>query len=83
MPAENSIQVRNDSAILLEWKNTLQYEAEIKVPKGTVLQIGKVAPQKTLSGNILTGGADQIMLPQGWDDATWIQNVRELKLGGK
>lgn len=28
-------------------------------------------------GTVLTGGADQIILPQGWDDATWIQSVFE------
>ena len=83
VPAESAIQAKNDSAILPEWKNTLQYEAEIQVPKGTTLQVGKVAPQTTKGGTVLTGGADQIILPQGWDDATWIQSVRELSVGGK
>ena len=82
-PAENVIQVKYDSAILPEWKNTLQYEAEIVVPKGTTLQVGKVAPQITKGGTVLPGGADQIILPQGWDDATWIKSVRELSVGGK
>lgn len=72
-----------DSAILPEWKNTPQYEAEIVVPKGTTLQVGKVASQVTKGGTVLSGGADQILLPQGWDDATWIKNVRELSIGGR
>ncbi len=82
-PAESAIQVKNESAILPEWKNTLQYEAEIVVPKGTILQVGKVAPQVTKGGTVLSGGADQILLPQGWNDAIWIKNVRELSVGGK
>ena len=57
-PAESAIQVKNESAILPEWKNTLQYEAEIVVPKGTTLQVGKVAPQVTKGGTVLSGGAD-------------------------
>ena len=38
----NRIQAKVDSAILPEWKNTLKYEAEIVIPKGTTLNIGRV-----------------------------------------
>ncbi|WP_231877694.1 MULTISPECIES: hypothetical protein [unclassified Erwinia] len=69
------IQAKIDAALLPQWKNTRQFEATILVPKGTVLQLGEVAPQITKSGTILSGGADQIILPRGWDQS-WILNVR-------
>ena len=34
-PAVNRIQTKVDSSILPKWKNTLRYEAEIVIPKGT------------------------------------------------
>ena len=48
-------------------KNTLRYEAEISIPKGTTLNIGRVEEQFTMSGTRLAGNADQILLPQNWD----------------
>ncbi|GIM57760.1 hypothetical protein CAPN006_21520 [Capnocytophaga canimorsus] len=75
----NAIQAKIDNALLPEWKNTRVYEATINVPKGTVLNIGQVAPQKTLSGAILGGGADQVLMPQNWSQ-NWITNVRILPL---
>ena len=82
-PASSAIQAKIDSAILPEWKNSLQYEAEIIVPKGTILNIGRVEEQFTLSGTRLVGNADQILLPLGWDDLNWIKSIREISVGGK
>ena len=66
-PASNRIQAKIDTALLPEWKNTRQYEAVIKIPKGVELNIGKVAPQTiNSSGFILKGGADQVLLPNKW-----------------
>lgn len=49
------------------------------MPKGTVLNIGKVAPQTIKeSGTILDGNADQILLPQSWSE-DWIIDKREVK----
>ncbi len=79
----SSIQAKIDLAILPEWKNSLQYEAEILVPKGTVLNIGRVGEQFTASGARLLGNADQVILPLGWDDTRWIMNIREISVGGK
>lgn len=76
-PAVNRIQTKVDSAIL-QWKNTLRYEAEIVIPKGTTLNIGRVGEQFTMSGTRLAGDADQFLLPQNWD-LNWIKSIREVK----
>ncbi|WP_312467070.1 RHS repeat-associated core domain-containing protein, partial [Pseudescherichia sp.] len=78
LPALNKIQAKIDSALLPEWKNTRYFEATLKIPKGTILQIGKVEQQTMMSGAVLEGGADQILLPQGYP-ISWITNVRFLK----
>lgn len=77
-PASSRVQTKVDSAILPEWKNTLRYEAEIVIPKGTTLNIGRVGEQYTMSGARLAGDADQFLLPQNWD-LNWIKNIREVK----
>lgn len=61
-----------------QWKNTLQYEAEIVIPKGTILNIGKVEEQFTISGTRLAGDADQFLLPENWA-LNWIKSIREVK----
>ncbi|TDB42670.1 hypothetical protein [Photorhabdus khanii] len=71
------IQAKIDAALLPEWKNSREFEATILAPKGTVLQIGKVAAQVTKSGTILQGGFDQILLPKGWSQ-NWITNIRKV-----
>ena len=74
-PASNRIQAKIDTALLPEWKNTRQYEAVIKIPKGVELNIGKVAPQTiNSSGFILKGGADQVLLPNPWP-LDWIVDI--------
>ena len=77
-PSINRIQTKVDSAILPEWKNTLRYEVEIIIPKGTTLNIGRVGEQYTMSGARLAGDADQILLPQNWD-LNWIKSVRTIR----
>ncbi|EJL96298.1 hemagluttinin repeat protein, partial [Pseudomonas sp. GM102] len=78
-PAGNRIQAKIDAALLPEWKNTRIFEAEIVIPKGTQLNIGKVAPQTISStGTILEGGADQLLMPQGWPKE-WIKSTRDVK----
>ncbi|NMD84752.1 T7SS effector LXG polymorphic toxin [Streptococcus sp. WB01_FAA12] len=75
-PASSRIQAKIDTALLPEWKNTRQYEAVIKIPKGVELNIGKVAPQTiNSSGFILKGGADQVLLPNPWP-LDWIVDIR-------
>ena len=52
------------------------YEAEITIPRGKKLNIGKVAPQiNNKTKTVLKGGADQILLPQDWP-LEWITDIR-------
>ncbi|MGF6090788.1 RHS repeat-associated core domain-containing protein, partial [Pseudomonas sp. 18173] len=76
-PASSRIQAKLDAALLLEWKNTRQFEAKILIPKGTTLNVGAVAPQITKSGTVFKGGADQMLMPQNWPES-WIVGVRSI-----
>jgi hypothetical protein len=74
--AANRIQTKMDLALLPEWKNTREFEALIKVPKGETLQIGKVGPQVIKkTGTTLQGGIDQIVLPKDFPKER-IQTIR-------
>lgn len=78
-PASNKIQAKIDAALLPEWKNSRTYEAEIVIPKGTKLHVGKVAPQTIKSsGTVLDGESDQLLMPQNWPKE-WIKNVKNVK----
>lgn len=44
------------------WTNSRQYYCEVKIPKGTVLNIGKIETQETTGGETLQGGADQVLV---------------------
>ncbi|SDI04638.1 RHS repeat-associated core domain-containing protein [Pseudomonas sp. BS3767] len=77
-PASSRIQAKLDAALLPEWKNTRQFEAKILIPKGTILNIGSVAPQVTKSGTIFKGGADQILMPQNWPES-WIVGIKTIR----
>ena len=67
-----------DTALLPEWGNSRKYEAVIEIPEGEVLHIGKVAEQEIKStGTILSGRADQVLLPQNWP-LEWIIQIREV-----
>lgn len=77
--AESSIEVKVRLALDPKWLSTKMYEIKILVPTGTILNIGKVAPMTTLSGTILEGGADQILLPLNWTK-DWIVGYRRVTL---
>lgn len=49
-------------ALKAEWKNSRENYCEVIVPKGTIIHIGKAAPQISASGYILPGGMDQIVI---------------------
>ncbi|MFE4076708.1 ribonuclease YeeF family protein [Peribacillus sp. YIM B13477] len=74
-PAGNRINAKINTALVPDWKNSRQYEAVIEVPKGQVLNIGRVEKQYTKSGALLEGDGDQILLPQGWS-SEWIKEIR-------
>lgn len=73
--AESRIDVKLRLALNPHWKNALYIEEKIIVPKGIVINIGIVAPVKLLSGTILEGGADQVLLPKDWPEK-WIVGYR-------
>lgn len=74
----SSAQAR-DGTLVPSWKNSREYEAKIKVPAGTKLNVGKVEQQTIKeSGTVLNGGADQILLPQGWPE-DWITEIRGVR----
>ena len=73
--AESRIDVKLRLALDPQWKNALYIEEKIIVPKGVVLNIGIVAPVKLLSGTILPGGAEQVLLPQDWNE-NWVVGYR-------
>lgn len=79
-PAGNRINAKINTALVPDWKNSRQYEAVIEVPKGQVLNIGRVEKQYTKTGALLKGDGDQILLlllPQGWP-SEWIKEIREV-----
>ncbi len=76
-PAGNRINAKVSTALVPDWKNSRQYEAVIEVPKGEVLNIGRVEKQYTKSGALLKGDGDQILLPQGWP-SEWIKETRKV-----
>lgn len=73
--AESRIDVKIRLALNPQWKNALYIEEKIVVPKDVVINVGIVAPVKLLSGTILKGGADQILLPFDWPEE-WVVGYR-------
>ena len=65
------------SAILTEWKNSLQYEARITIPKETKLNIGRAEKQVSIDGTKYAGNGDQLLLPKNWD-LNWIKEIRRV-----
>ena len=75
-PCIDKDKTRNDLALKTSWGNTIEKEAEIVVPSGTKLNIGRVEQQSD-NGKTLTGNADQILLPQNWNQ-DWVKKVRDI-----
>ncbi len=73
---------RGELALLDEWNNTMRFEAKINVPSGQTLNIGKVAPQTSSNGlQTLTGGEDQILMPQNWNVQSWVGEIIDKTTG--
>lgn len=73
--AESHIDVKMRLALNPQWKNALYIEEKIIVLKYVVINLGVVAPIKLLSGTILEGGADPILLPFDWSEE-WVVGYR-------
>lgn len=72
-----------DSALLPEWKNSRKYYCEVDVPKGTIMNIGKVAEQRTRDNTLLKGGADQILVSKEFvSEKEHYKQSYELNFGG-
>lgn len=75
--AESIIDAKERLALDPAWFNTKMYEAKILVPRDAKLSIGIVAPVRLKTGTVLSGGADQILLPWEWPDS-WIMGYRRV-----
>lgn len=75
--AESVIDAKLRLALQPAWGNTKMYEAKLIVPAGIKVNVGIVAPVITRSGNVLPGGAPQIMLPKDWSEE-WVQGYRRV-----
>ncbi|WP_430966727.1 hypothetical protein [Spongiimicrobium sp. 2-473A-2-J] len=73
---------RNELAILSEFNNSMRFEAKIKIPAGTTMNIGKVAPQVGKNGQRLSGGGDQVLLSSNWS-INWITEILDNTTGKK
>ena len=84
-PVKNKVQVQKDNALLSEWGNSVEWEAKIEVPSGTIVSVGVVGPQVgTSTPQFLPGGADQILLPFNWlSNTSYNVAVRKLNAKGK
>ena len=80
-PATSRIDAKLDVALLPQWGNTRAYEAKIAIPKGTTINIGKVASQTVPgTGTVLRGGVDQVLLPKDWP-LEWITEIKTVSFG--
>lgn len=75
--AESIIDAKIRFALDPGWKNTKMYEAKILVPKYTEISIGLIAPVTLKSETVLSGQADQILLPRNWPQS-WIVGYRRV-----
>lgn len=75
--AESIIDAKIRFALDPTWKSTKMYEAKILVPKNTIISIGLVAPVTLKSRTVLSGQAEQILLPLNWP-INWIIGYRRV-----
>ena len=71
---------RQETAVYPKWSSS-RFEAEIEVPPGEKLNIGKVSEHPFDSSSPkYRGGADQVLLPRNYP-LDWIKTVRDGKTG--
>lgn len=76
--AESLIDAKLRLALAPEWFSTKAYEEKILLPKGSIINIGIVAPVTLKTGTVLPGGADQILLPRNWSEEDWTIGYRRV-----
>ena len=75
--AESVIDAKLRLALDPSWINTKMYEARLLIPANIKISVGIVAPVHLKSGEILPGGADQVLLPLEWPE-DWITGYRRV-----
>ena len=75
----DALSSKMDSALKPEWGNSKMNYEEITIPEGTEINIGKVEKQYTPNGQELSGGADQVLLPQDWSERGWETSEHKLE----
>lgn len=76
--AESLIDTKLRLALAPEWFSTKAYEEKILLPKGSIINVGIVAPVTLKTGTVLPGGADQILLPRNWSEEDWTIGYRRV-----
>lgn len=76
--AESLIDAKLRLALAPEWFSTKAYEEKILLPKGSIINVGIVAPITLKTGTVLPGGADQILLPRNWSEEDWTIGYRRV-----
>ncbi len=76
--AESLIDAKLRLALAPEWFSTKAYEEKILLPKGSIINVGIVAPVTLKTGAVLPGGADQILLPRNWSEEDWTIGYRRV-----
>lgn len=71
---------RDELALHISFNNDMRFLSTIEVPQNTVINIGKVGPYPPGSINSLPGGADQILLPEGYNQ-NWIKQILDSQTG--
>ena len=76
--AESLIDAKLRLALDPKWFSTKAYEEKILLPKGSIINVGIVAPVTLKTGAVLPGGADQILLPKNWSEEDWTIGYRRV-----
>ena len=76
--AESLIDAKLRLALKPKWFSTKAYEEKILLPKGSIINVGIVAPVTLETGTVLPGGADQILLPKNWPEEDWTIGYRRV-----
>lgn len=71
---------RNELALHKSFENSMRFKSTIEVPRGHIIDIGKVGPYPPGTPNALPGGADQIFLPENYSHS-WIKEIIDTQTG--